>query len=238
MVAFSAIQIVMGLYKFAMIGAGLATSATMVLTKMYQVGLMALRGVLMVAQGAMWLFNAALMANPIGLVIAGVTLLIAGVIALVYYWNDIVNAFKDTAWGQALSSMFDNVTAKFNTFIDGAKSILEWLGLLDGSEAELQARVTTALPDNAIAINTPLMQGYMQQQQQQQLTAQQENSKKVNASSVYKVEKSPFAQQLSSSISHNSNANTDQRKRVYIDTVTMKSDDIANDFEKLMELTG
>jgi TP901 family phage tail tape measure protein len=234
MVAFSAIQIVMGLYKFAMIGAGLATSATMVLTKMYQVGLMALRGVLMVAQGAMWLFNAALMANPIGLVVAGVTLLIAGVIALVYYWNDIVNAFKNTEWGQALSSMFDNVTDKFNTFIDGAKSILEWLGLLDGTEAELQAKVTTAIPDNAIAINTPLMQGYMQQQ----LTAQQENSKKVNASSAYKVEKSPFAQQLSSSISHNSNANTDQSKRVYIDTVTMKSDDIANDFEKLMELTG
>lgn len=234
MVAFSAIQIVMGLYKFAMIGAGLATNATMLFTKMYQVGLLALRGVLMVAQGAMWLFNAALMANPIGLVVAGVTLLIAGVIALVYYWNDIVNAFKNTEWGQALSSMFDNVTDKFNTFIDGAKSILEWLGLLDGTEAELQAKVTTSIPDNAVAINTPLMQGYMQQQ----LTAQQENSKKAIASSAYKVEKSPFAQQLSSSISHNSNASTDQSKRVYIDTVTMKSDDIANDFEKLMELTG
>ena len=79
----------------------------------------------------------------------------------------------------------------------------------------------------------------MQQQlQSQQLAAQQENSKKLNASSAYKVEKSPFSQQLSSSISHNSNASTDQSKRVYIDNVTMKSDDIANDFEKVMELAG
>ncbi len=246
-VAFSAINLVMGLYKFAMIGAGLATSATAVLTKIYQVGLMALRGVLMVAQGAMWLFNAALMANPIGLVIAGVTLLIAGVIALVYYWNDIVNAFKDTAWGQALSGMFDGVTARFNDFIDGAKSILEWMGLLDGTEAELKAKVSTNKideinnnllaknPANVTAINTPLMQ---QQMQAQQLTAQQENSKKINASSAYKVEKSPFAQQLTNSISNNTNSTTDQSKRVYIDNVTMKSDDIANDFEKLMELAG
>lgn len=228
------VNVMMGLYRYTMIATGIATSAITVLTKIHSVGLLAYRGAVMAAQAATWLFNAALMANPIGLVIAGVTLLIAGVIALVYYWNDIVSAFKDTAWGQALSGMFDNVTAKFNAFIDGAKSILEWLGLLDGTEAELKARVTTAIPDNAIAINTPLMQGYMQQQ----LTAQQEKNKNSNASSAYKVEKSPFAQQLSGSISHNSNANTDQSKRVYIDNVTMKSDDIANDFEKLMELAG
>lgn len=236
MTAIGLVNVMMGLYRYTMIATGIATSATTVLTKIHSVGLLAYRGAVMAAQAATWLFNAALIANPIGLVVAGVTLLIAGVIALVYYWNDIVNAFKDTAWGQALPGMFDNVTAKFNAFIDGAKSILEWLGLLDGTEAELQARVTTAIPDNAIAINTPLMQGYMQQQQK--LTAQQENSKRVNASSAYKVEKSPFAQQLSSSISHNSNANTDQSKRVYIDNVTMKSDDIANDFEKLMEIAG
>ena len=42
-----------------------------------------------------WLWNAAMAANPIGLIVAAVVALIAAVAALVYYWEDLVQWFKD-----------------------------------------------------------------------------------------------------------------------------------------------
>jgi TP901 family phage tail tape measure protein len=43
---------------------------------------------------AQWLLNGALVANPIGLIVAGVALLIAGVIRLISVWDEMVAAFN------------------------------------------------------------------------------------------------------------------------------------------------
>lgn len=47
-----------------------------------------LKGVLLFAKGAVWLFNIALYANPIGLIIAGIVALIAAIVAIVYWWDE------------------------------------------------------------------------------------------------------------------------------------------------------
>ena len=66
-----------------------------------------------------------------------------------------------------------------------------------------------------------------------------ENQQNANSSSsigAAKVEKSEFASQLSNSLT--STSNSDNSKRVYIDSVTMKSDNLAQDFEQLLEMAG
>ena len=50
-----------------------------------------------------------------------------------------------------------------------------------------------------------------------------------------KLERMQPQQSITNARNTNSNDNS---KRVYIENVTMKSDDIARDFEKMMELTG
>lgn len=326
-VAFSAVNIVMALAKFGLIGfsatAGIVSGAmsglraALVFTRgailafhmqaALSGGVFALMSSgILAATSAAWAFATALLANPITWIVVAVVALIAGLAALIYYWDDVVAAFKNIEWGQSLMNMFDGITGMFNSFIDTAKGLLEWMGLIDGTEAELKTKIIATAPnnivsdvgapiglvqqpdmvkqpvnaaqlitqpsavaslinqpsnigaqdhaainiaDNVMPINTPFMNAYTQTQTQEALAnntplmmqpkvMQKQVSTTNHKASEYKVEKSPFAQQLSNSISNNSNSKTDQSKRVYIDNVTMKSDDIANDFERLMELTG
>ena len=75
---------------------------------------------------AQWALNVAMMANPIGLVIAGIVALIAVVIAVIKYWDNITAAVK-SAW-QWLGKMRDAV-AGVQTPIGKLGSILKWLFL-------------------------------------------------------------------------------------------------------------
>ena len=75
---------------------------------------------------AQWALNVAMMANPIGLVIAGIVALIAVVIAVIKYWDNITAAVK-SAW-QWLGKMRDAV-ASVQTPIGKLGSILKWLFL-------------------------------------------------------------------------------------------------------------
>lgn len=172
MMAFSAMNMIIGIYRFALIGLSVVSNAAAVSTKLWQVGLVALRvmgflgniaamgaylaaiglyrGAMLTAQGVTWLFNAALLANPIGLVIAGVVALVAAVAGLIFYWDAIVAAFKDSSWGQALIGIFDSVMSVFSGFIDKVKWVLEALGLMDGKEMTINSKVEevtkTAVP--------------------------------------------------------------------------------------------
>lgn len=72
---------------------------------------------------AQWLFNAALAANPIGLVIAGIAALIAAGVALYRNW-DTVKTFLLNAWGSikdwwANFSLYDSGVALLKTLGDG-----------------------------------------------------------------------------------------------------------------------
>lgn len=60
----------------------------------YHAVVLAVRAATAVWTAAQWALNAALTANPIGLVIVGIVALIAAIIALVYYWDEVCILFK------------------------------------------------------------------------------------------------------------------------------------------------
>ena len=73
---------------------------------------------LAIATATMWGFNAAMLANPIGLVIVAIALLVAAGIFLVKNWEDVVQVFKEL-WGDLL-----------NVFKMGINGIVNILNLL------------------------------------------------------------------------------------------------------------
>ncbi|WP_095155761.1 phage tail tape measure protein [Pseudomonas sp. Irchel 3E13] len=84
------------------------------------VGMIAWMGIVKVAmlawQGVIWLVNAALTANPVGVIVMGIAALVAIVIAAVVYWDEWTTALMNTAafqWVaeqlQALSAWFDSM---------------------------------------------------------------------------------------------------------------------------------
>lgn len=166
MTAFGLATFAMGLYNFAT-GIGITlTNAQLIVTKLWQGALIALRvagflsliatmgaaaiamgtfkAVMLAGQAATWLFNAALWANPLTWVVIAVVALVAIVGALIYYWNDLVAAFSETAWGKVLFGVFDTVKAAFNSVIDSVKWVLEALGLIDDTETKMKTEVVTA----------------------------------------------------------------------------------------------
>jgi hypothetical protein len=70
------------------------------------------------------LFNLALYANPIGVVVVAVVGLIAVLGQVFVVWDKLVNAFKNMSWGKAILSFFDTVGA-------GIKNVMSFLGLDD-----------------------------------------------------------------------------------------------------------
>ncbi|MEL0639101.1 phage tail tape measure protein [Pseudoalteromonas aliena] len=321
---YGVVMFTMGLYKMALVTSGAITMGLTVITKLWQGALIALRvlgflsliatvgaaaiafgafrGVMLAGQAATWLFNTALLANPITWIVLGVMALIAAVAALIYYWDDLVAAFSQTAWGKALMGVFDVVKAAFNGVIDSVKWVLEALGLIDETEAKIKtdvvttsdniSKATSPLPTNVPAANDAAYFTNQHKTQPAQLTereasinafkftsqqlppvptdinaranpqalarsqalinsafpvaAANDNAEKANQISVEqqataykpKVQKSAYLQSLTNNNSNTQNSNRDHSKRVYIDNLTVKSDDPINSIEQLMELAG
>ncbi|ATG57927.1 MULTISPECIES: phage tail tape measure protein [Pseudoalteromonas] len=68
----------------------------------------------------------------------------------------------------------------------------------------------------------------------EQLNTEQQHTNSYKA----KVQKSAFLQSLTSSTSQSSSSESDNSKRVHIDNLTIKSDDLAQSFEQMMELAS
>lgn len=136
MTAFGIATFAMGLYNFAT-GLGITlANAQIIVNKLWLASLWALRvlgflsliatvsaaaiafGVfktaMLVGQAAVWLFNAALWANPLTWIVIAAVALIAAVAALIYYFDDITAAFNDWAQGSMifkyLKVAFDLIT--------------------------------------------------------------------------------------------------------------------------------
>ena len=360
MIAFSAMNMIIGIYRFALIGLSVVTNGAAISTKLWQMGLVALRvmgflgniaaiatyltaialyrGAMLTAQGVTWLFNAALLANPIGLVIAGIVALVAAVAGLIFYWDSIVAAFKDTSWGQALIGIFDSVMSVFSALIDNVKWVLEALGLMDGKEMTVNSKVEevtkTAAPistentlstklntetltannpanmntqvnqmssftpvaanqvlntealatSNLVNTNTrlnqvssfapvaanqvlntealatsnltntrlnqvgglsPMTTSIVESQAFNETSAHsariqqyQESNQQLAKVSRPRIQRTQYFQQSKQSGNNQSSSSADNSKHVYIDNVVMKSDNLAHDFEQLMELAG
>ncbi len=76
------------------------------------------RGAMLLWQGAIWLVNAAMLANPVLLIIAGIVALVALVIAAVVYWDQ---------WTAALMN-----TAAFKWVSDQLQQLSDWFGSIGG----------------------------------------------------------------------------------------------------------
>ena len=134
--AISALTVVVGLSKMAMLGLNVIwtlltwtgwKSIAMFVAHAVQGALFIARILGMVAsiavarasmliwQGAIWLVNAALAANPVGLVVIGVLALVAAVVAAVAYWDQWTTALMNTAAFKWVLEQLGALTAWFNT---------------------------------------------------------------------------------------------------------------------------
>lgn len=80
-----------------------------------------LKGITIVATAVQWLWNAALSANPIGLIILAIAGLIVGIIALIKNFDKVKAAFQ--AVGSFIMGVFKGIANFFGRLVEGIKSV-------------------------------------------------------------------------------------------------------------------
>lgn len=159
----------------------LAGGAGMI-TGIWGIAMMTLKGIMMVlrtglllTQGAIWLFNSALWANPVTWVVVGIIALIAVIAAAIYYWDDIKKAFMDSAVFKVLAGIFDKLAAGWDAFMDllgnlnpikMLGSAIDWLidklNLIPGIHIDTTTGAISQVPEEMAAVSAPINQ-YRQQ---------------------------------------------------------------------------
>ena len=129
------------------------------------------KGAMLLWQGAIWLTNAALMANPVTWIVIGVMALVAAVAAAIYYWDDWTTALMNTeafkwiaAQAQVLSDWFgsmggwsgmakaawDGIVAIFQKAING---LIEMLNKIPGVNIETSLGAMPEIPGTTAAMS-------------------------------------------------------------------------------------
>ncbi|MBI9080268.1 MAG: phage tail tape measure protein [Pseudodesulfovibrio sp.] len=119
--ALGGLAMIAGIVRIATIGWGMATLFAKGVSAAFSVTLGIFKAV-------MWAVNAAMLANPIGLIIAGIVLLIAGVAAVIYWWDDLKAAFMDTSWGQAIMGVIDGLLGYLEALINPIGWVMDNIG--------------------------------------------------------------------------------------------------------------
>lgn len=130
------------------------------------------RGVMMLWQGAIWLVNAALLANPVVWVVIGVLALVAAVVAAVVYWDEWTAALMNSeafkwvsdqltalsdwfasmgGWSGMAKAAWDGIVAIFHTAIN---SLIEMLNKIPGVDIETRFGAMPEVPGTDIGVNT------------------------------------------------------------------------------------
>lgn len=155
------IPVIIGLFQFMadhtslVIGLGIALGGVAVAIVAVNVAMKAYTAATMIAKAVTWLFNAALAANPIGLIIIAVAALVAIFVVLQKKFNIIglaiqgMKAAFDLAW--------DGIKWVINKIIDGINKVIDLLNKIPGvdipeighlgDEAEEAAEKTSGLVD-------------------------------------------------------------------------------------------
>ncbi|AVB22687.1 phage tail tape measure protein [Pseudomonas syringae pv. pisi] len=89
-------------------------------------------------QGAIWLVNAAMLANPVLLIVAGIVLLAAAVVAAVVYWDELCAALMNTTAFQWISDQM----AKLSSWFD---SMGGWSGIAKTAWDSILSTVKSAI---------------------------------------------------------------------------------------------
>jgi TP901 family phage tail tape measure protein len=74
-----------------------------------------IRGAMLLWQGAIWLVNVALTANPVGVIVMGIALLIGVVAAAIIYWDEWTGALMNTEAFKWISSQLTALSDWFNS---------------------------------------------------------------------------------------------------------------------------
>lgn len=136
------------------------------------VALGVVRGVMLMWQGAIWLVNAALLANPVAWIVIGVLALVAAVIAAVVYWDEWTAALMNSeafkwvsdqltalsdwfasmgGWSGMAKAAWDGIVAIFHTAIN---NLIEMLNKIPGVDIETRFGVMPEVPGTDIGVNT------------------------------------------------------------------------------------
>ncbi len=129
------------------------------------------RGVMLMWQGAIWLVNTALLANPVVWIVIGVMALVAAVIAAVVYWNEWTDALMNSeafkwvsdqltalsewfasmgGWSGMAKAAWDGIVAIFHTAING---LIEMLNKIPGVDIETRFGAMPEVPGTDIGVN-------------------------------------------------------------------------------------
>lgn len=143
--ASAAFTLAVGLSQTAMAGwklAGLAVTGVM----------KGLEFVMLLGKAAVWLFNAALWANPITWIIAGIILLIAAVGALIYYWDDLIAAIASTDAFKFLLTIVESIVGWFKSLGGMVDWVLDKLDAIPGIDLE---RASMDIKQAAPSLSSP-----------------------------------------------------------------------------------
>lgn len=116
----------------------LAILAYMAVIYTLSAGLALIRGAMLLWQGAIWLVNAALLANPLVWIVVGVLALVAVIVAAVYYWDEWTSALMNTA-------AFQFVAAQFQKLSDWFNSVGGWSGMVKAAWDSIVSVFQTAI---------------------------------------------------------------------------------------------
>lgn len=131
-----------------------------------------IRGAMLMWQGAIWLVNAALLANPVVWIVVGVMALVAAVIAAVVYWDEWTAALMNSeafkwvsdqltalsdwfasmgGWSGMAKAAWDRIVAIFHTAING---LIEMLNKIPGVDIETRFGAMPEVPGTDIGVNS------------------------------------------------------------------------------------
>ena len=130
-----------------------------------------IRGAMMLWQGAIWLVNAAMLANPVVWIVIGVMALIAAVVAAVVYWDEWTAALMNSeafkwvsdqltalsewfvsmgGWSGMAKAAWDGIVAIFHQAIN---SLIEMLNKIPGVDIETKFGPMPEVPGTDIGVN-------------------------------------------------------------------------------------
>jgi TP901 family phage tail tape measure protein len=150
----------------------LAILAYLSILTLFGAAMLVVRGVMLAWQGAIWLVNFALTANPIGVVVMGIAALVAVVVAAVVYWGKWTSALMNTeafkwvsaqlkalsdwftsmgGWSGMAKAAWDGIVAIFHKSIN---TLIELLNKIPGVDIETKFGAMPEVPGTDIGVNT------------------------------------------------------------------------------------
>jgi TP901 family phage tail tape measure protein len=143
-----------------------------------------IRGAMMLWQGVIWLVNAALLANPVVLIVLGVLALVAAVIAAVVYWDEWTDALLNSEAFKWVSDQLTALSEWFNSmggwsgmakaawdgivgvFYKAINSLIEMINAIPGVNIKARLGDMPTIPGAEQAVNAADMASASQKAQQ------------------------------------------------------------------------